>query len=66
MGKLEKIERQIKDLSAEEMAELRAWFAEFDAQAWDRRFEADVRSGKLDALAADAMKSHASGATTKL
>lgn len=66
MGKLEKIERQIKDLSAEEMAELRAWFAEFDAEAWDRRFEADVRSGKLDALATDALKAHASGATTKL
>ena len=66
MGKLEQIERQIKDLSPEEMAELREWFAAFDAEAWDRKFEADVRAGKLDALAEEALKAHASGATTKL
>lgn len=66
MGKLEKIEREIKDLSPEEMAQLREWFAAFDAEAWDRKFEADVRAGKLDALAAEALKAHASGATTKL
>jgi len=66
MGKLEKIERQIKDLSPQEMVELREWFAAFDAEAWDRKFEADVRAGKLDALAEEALKAHASGATTKL
>jgi hypothetical protein len=36
MGKLENIERQIKDLSPQEIAELREWFAAFDAEAWDR------------------------------
>jgi hypothetical protein len=66
MGKLEKIERQIKDLSRKEMAELREWFAAFDAEAWDRQFEADVRAGKLDALAEKALQAHASGTTTKL
>jgi hypothetical protein len=66
MGKLENIERQIKDLSSQEMAELREWFATFDAEAWDRQFEADVRAGKLDALAEKALQAHASGTTTKL
>jgi len=66
MGKLESIERQIKDLSPKEMAELREWFATFDAEAWDRQFEADVRAGKLDALAEKALQAHASGTTTKL
>jgi hypothetical protein len=66
MGKLENIERQIKDLSPQEMAELREWFAAFDAEAWDRQFEADVRAGKLDALAEKALQAHASGTTTKL
>ena len=51
MGKLEKIEQQIKELTPEEMAELREWFASFDAAEWDRKFDADVRAGKLDALA---------------
>ena len=66
MGKVEKIEQQIRELSAEEMAKLREWFAEFDAEAWDRQFEADVRSGKLDALGEQALKAHASGKTTKV
>jgi hypothetical protein len=66
VGKVEQIERQIKDLSEEEMAELREWFAAFDAEAWDRKFEADVRAGKLDALEEKALKAHASGDTTKL
>ena len=66
MSKVEKIEREIKDLSPEEMTELREWFAAFDAEAWDRQFEADVRAGKLDALADQALKAHATGQTTKL
>jgi hypothetical protein len=66
MGKLENIERQIKDLSPQEMADLREWFTAFDAEAWDRQFEADVRAGKLDALADKALRAHAAGTTTKL
>jgi hypothetical protein len=64
MGKVEKIEREIKELSAEEMTELREWFAAFDAEARDRRFEPDVRAGKLDALADRALKAHATGQTS--
>ena len=66
MGKVEKIEQQIKALSAEELVRLREWFAAFDAEAWDRQMEADVRSGKLDALGEQALKAHAAGKTTKL
>jgi hypothetical protein len=66
MGKVEKIEREIKDRSPAEMTELREWFAAFVAEAWDRQFEADVRAGKLDALAEQALEAHATGQTTKL
>ena len=66
MGKVENIERQIKELSETELAEFREWFTAFDAEAWDRQFEADVRAGKLDALAEKALKAHASRVTTKL
>ena len=65
MGKVEKIERDIQDLSPEEMTELREWFAAFDAEVWDRKFEADARAGRLDALAEEALKAHASSRTTK-
>jgi hypothetical protein len=37
------------------------WFAEFDANAWDRLFEADLKAGRLDGLAGDALKDYAAG-----
>ena len=66
MSKIETIEKQIQELSAEDLALFRQWFAEFDAESWDRQFERDVRAGKLDALAEKALKQHAEGKTTKL
>jgi hypothetical protein len=66
MTKVEIIERQIKELSPEEIAEFRAWFAKFDGELWDRQFEADVKAGKLDALAEHALRDHLSGQSTKL
>lgn len=65
MGKVEKIEQDIQNLSPEEMAALREWFVAFDADAWDREFEADVQAGKLDALGEQALNAHASGKTCK-
>ena len=66
MGKVQGIERQVKALSPQEFAEFRDWFAAFDAEAWDRQFEADAKLGKLDALAAKALGAHAKGETTEL
>jgi hypothetical protein len=66
MGKLEIIEGQIKELSREELAQLREWLARFDAEVWDRQFEADVKAGKLDALAENALRDHLAGRSTKL
>ena len=53
-------------MSSEELDAFRAWFAEFDADAWDRQFEADVNAGKLDHLAAEAMREYQAGLTTEL
>ncbi len=63
---MESIESQIQELSPEELATLREWFASFDAEAWDRQFEADVKAGKLDALAERALRDHLAGRSTKL
>jgi hypothetical protein len=65
MRKLEEIEEQIRNLSGTELVEFRKWYAEFDAQAWDRQFETDVKSGKLDALAEAARKAHKEGKSTE-
>jgi hypothetical protein len=66
MTKVEKLEREIRNLSARELASFRAWFAEFDAVAWDRQIDADVESGKLDQLADAALADHAAGRSRKL
>jgi len=66
MEKVERIEREVEELSSEELAKFRQWFAAFDAEAWDRQLEADVKAGKLDALADRALRDHAAGKSTKL
>jgi hypothetical protein len=65
MSKLEAIEKRVSGLSAEELAEFRQWFAEFDAAAWDRQIERDVKSGKLDTLADESLRDHAAGKSTE-
>ena len=51
MSKVERIEEQVSNLSAPELARFREWYAEFDAAAWDKQFEYDVATGNLDAIA---------------
>lgn len=58
MDKLDDIERRISQLSADELARFRQWFAEFDAVAWDAQIERDAAAGRLDALAAKALQEH--------
>jgi hypothetical protein len=65
MSKLEALEKRVAGLSAEELAEFRRWFAEFDAAAWDHQIERDVKAGKLDALADEALRDHAAGKSTE-
>jgi len=66
MSKVKEIEQQVQALSAEELAQFREWFAEFDWVAWDRQLERDVRAGKLDAMAEKALQDHAAGKTKPL
>jgi hypothetical protein len=66
MSKIEQIEGAVKELSADELSAFRAWFAQFDAEAWDRQFTADVKAGKLETLAEGALRDHSAGRSTKL
>ncbi|MEK7250317.1 MAG: hypothetical protein AAB209_07850 [Bacteroidota bacterium] len=66
MSKVEEIQSTIQTLSDEEFAQLRNWLAEQDAEKWDKQFEADVRAGKLDKLADEALRRHANGESTPL
>lgn len=55
MSGLQEIESAISNLTADELAAFRMWFAEFDAEIWDRQFEEDVAAGRLDKLAERAL-----------
>lgn len=66
MSRVATLEREVEDLTEPELAEFRNWFAEYDSEAWDRQFEADVAAGKLDRLAERALAQHVRGETTKL
>ncbi len=66
MSRVASIESQVKDLSPEELAAFREWFAQFDAKAWDRKFETDAKDGKLDSLAERALRDHEAGRSTDL
>ena len=66
MGKVEPLEKEIESLAPEELAAFRRWFHDFDAAVWDRQLEADVRAGKLDGLAAEALQAYKSGKSTEI
>ncbi len=66
MSKIEIIELQVKSLSPRELSVFRRWFASFDSKAWDREFEKDASTGKLDSLADEALKEHRDGMSSKL
>lgn len=64
MSTVEEIEAAVRQLSPENRAVFRAWFAEFDAAEWDRQLEKDVAAGSLDWLAAEALADHQAGRCT--
>jgi hypothetical protein len=66
MGEVEQLEQRIEKLSPQELAELRAWFLEFDARVWDDQIEADAKAGRLDGLIAEALADYKAGKAREL
>ena len=66
MTRVEKLEKAIEELSQGELSTFRRWFEQFDAAAWDRQFEEDVKAGRLDRLAKQAISEHAAGKSKEL
>jgi len=64
MTRVQELEQQIAELTPEELTAFRKWFAEFDGELWDRQLEADVRAGKLDGLAHQALRQHSATRAT--
>ena len=66
MSTVKEIESAVSNLSQDQLAAFRAWFLEFDANAWDKQLEADVAAGRLDALAEEALRDSREGRCTDL
>jgi hypothetical protein len=65
MSNIEELAAAVQRLSPEQRAAFRAWFAEFDADEWDRQLEADVAAGRLDWLAQEALADRRAGRCTE-
>jgi hypothetical protein len=61
MSNVQEIEEAIRRLSPEDLAALREWFAEYDADAWDRQIEQDAEAGRLDWLVEEAVRDFKAG-----
>ena len=61
MTKIQRLESEVKSLSAQELATFRVWYEKFDAESWDKQIEADAAAGKLDKLAAQAIADYNTG-----
>jgi hypothetical protein len=66
MTELERLEKSVARLSAEDLARFREWFVELDAQLWERQIERDASAGRLDDLIAEAMEEYRSGRTREI
>ena len=66
MSTITEIEAAISSLSDDDLVKLRAWFAQHDADRWDRQFERDVAEGRLDDLAEEALQDAREGRCTDL
>ena len=66
MSKVSEIQAAIQKLPKEDMATLREWFERFDAEEWDKQFEEDAKSGRLDGLANRALEDLRSGKCREL
>jgi hypothetical protein len=58
---VKELEKAVAGLTDEELAEFRAWFQQFDTDAWDRQIAKDAEAGKLDSLIEQARRDYAKG-----
>ena len=66
MTKVERLVREVRVLSRDELAAFREWFREYDAAEWDRQIEEDCRAGELDKLVEKAISDHQAGRTKEI
>jgi len=66
MTTVAEISGAVRRLPKRDLARFRKWFMEYEAAVWDRQFEQDVATGRLDKLAREALMELRAGRTTEL
>jgi hypothetical protein len=61
MSNVDQVENQVMGLNADDLKFFRNRFAEFDADAWDREIEVDLKSSALNSLADRALADYKAG-----
>jgi hypothetical protein len=63
---IEEIEKAVAKLPPEQLARFRVWFEEFGAARFDQKIERDVKTGKLDRMADQALDDFRKGRAREL
>lgn len=66
MTRVQLIEEEIKKLSPEELAQLREWVLELDAEQWEKELERDAASGKLEKIFEKSLADHRAGKSREI
>ena len=66
METMHEIEKKVTQLSSMDLAKFREWFENYDAGVWDKQFEDDADSGRLNRIAERAVSDFNTGRATEL
>ncbi|MBX7158447.1 MAG: hypothetical protein K1X66_08700 [Verrucomicrobiae bacterium] len=66
MSTIQELESAVTRLSPTQYNEFRHWLKEYDNKLWDKEMKEDAESGRLDALAAEALDDLKKGRCTDL
>ncbi len=63
---IQELKQAVIQLPPKDLVRFRVWFDEFDAQIWDKQFEANAESGKIDKIAEKALNDYRAGKAKEL
>ncbi len=66
MTTIKEIEKAIAELPPQKFSILKSWIDKFEAALWDKQLEADVKTGKFDAIAKKVRESYKKGKCKEL
>jgi len=66
MTTVQLLEHNVRKLDRPNLAVFRNWFRKYDSNLWEEQISRDIRSGKLEKIAKEAILAHKKGKTKEL